>query len=122
MHTDKEKKSLISAEVWQDLIALEENGNPRILKEIIGLYLSSAPQVIEALKLVSEKGDFKSLHEIAHSFKSSCHGIGALDLADELEKIEAAAKKAAPTVDMQLLEEVLTNIRLVAIELGSRCS
>ena len=93
MHTDKEKKSLISAEVWQDLIALEENGNPGILKNIIGLYVSSAPQAIEAPRLASKKGDFKSLHKTTHSFKSSCQSVGAIDLGGELNKIEAAAKK-----------------------------
>lgn len=122
MQSYEEKKPFINAEVWQSLVTLEANGNSGILKEIIGLYVSSAPQVIEALKLASKKGDFKSLHETAHSFKSSCQSVGALDLGDQLDKIEAAAKKAAPTVDVQFLEEVLANIRLVAIELGSRCS
>jgi len=114
------KKALIDAEVWQNLISLEENGNPGILKEIIELYISAIPKVVEELKNASQKSDFKSLTEVAHSFKSSCNSVGALDLADELDKIEADAKKAAPALDRQLLEKVLTNIQLVATELESR--
>ena len=122
MKTHEGKKTLINAEIWQNLIALEKNGNPGILKEIIGLYISSAPHAIECLKSASKNGDFKSLCETVHSFKSSCNSVGALDLADELDKIEADAKKTAPTVDMQLLEATLTKIQLVTIELGSRQS
>ncbi len=118
--SDNKQKLLINAVVWQNLIDLEIGGNPGFVNELINTYISSVPGVTEELKIASNRGAFKKLQDVAHLFKSSCHSVGALDLADELDKIEADAKKATPTVNRQLVEEVLAKIKLVAAELESR--
>ena len=112
-------QTLINEDVWHELVSLEEI-NPGILKDIIEIFQSASPKVQEDLKMAAQKSDFKILVEKAHSFKSSCNSIGALDLAEQLNQIENDAKKLAPTLDLKLLEKVLTHIKLVSAELEIR--
>ncbi len=63
-------------------------GSGPIFAGIIGIYLSDAASLVHDLEVALKEGEWKRLHQAAHTLKSSSANFGALRLAEQLEQIE----------------------------------
>ncbi len=102
--------------VLAGLRELQEEGEPDILEELIGLFLTDVPPQLSALREAVEAGDAQSVERIAHTLKSSCGNMGAVRMAalcTELEGIGRSKDLAAVPVRISRLEEGFERVRAV---------
>ncbi|HLM47474.1 MAG TPA: response regulator, partial [Myxococcaceae bacterium] len=93
--------------VLAGLRELQEEGEPDILGELIGLFLTDAPPQLVALREAAEAGDARSVERIAHTLKGSCGNMGAVGMAalcTELEGMGRSEKLAAAPAGISRLE------------------
>jgi CheY-like chemotaxis protein len=67
---------------------LEDEDDPDMLAEILGLYLGKAPELLQALEAAVAGKDAESLRIAAHTLKSSSANVGARTLADLCRELE----------------------------------
>jgi len=67
---------------------LQEEGEPDLIVELIGLYLQEAPQRIEAIQCAVANADRLCLKRAAHSLKGSSGTLGVRPLAAICEELE----------------------------------
>jgi DNA-binding response OmpR family regulator len=71
------------------LRALQRQGKPDVLEQVVQLYLSSTPKLLDTLREAIRRGDLSAMKHAAHGFKSSCGNVGALTLAALCKEVEA---------------------------------
>ncbi len=67
---------------------MEDEDDPDMLAEIIGLYLNQAPELLQAQQTAIVNEDAESLRIAAHTLKSSSANVGARVLADLCRELE----------------------------------
>src|SRR3972149_11009569 len=77
-----------------DLTYLNEmtDGDAGLLKEMIDIFLSQVDEFYQLLNKHYKEGEFDNLSKVAHKAKSSIAIMGMHELAEELGKLEIAAK------------------------------
>jgi HPt (histidine-containing phosphotransfer) domain-containing protein len=101
--------------VLKDLAALQEEGDPDIVEEVGGIFLSHAPAKIEAIAESASKRDLQALERAAHSLKSSSAYLGAMRLSAMCRELEEQARSGLvnePEVKAQLLKEEFLRVKL----------
>lgn len=86
--------------------ALQRPGQPSVLGKIIGLYLDSAPALLQRLRDAVAAGDGEALRQAAHSFKSSSANLGATQLAGLCKELEHRGREQRLEGTVALLAEV----------------
>ena len=71
-----------------DLRALQVEGQPDLIGELLDLLLTVAPPLLEKIRLAGAQGDHETLYRSAHSLKGSSASVGAVALAAGLKEIE----------------------------------
>jgi HPt (histidine-containing phosphotransfer) domain-containing protein len=100
--------------VLAGLRGLQEEGEPDILGELIGLFLTDAPPQLVALREAARAGDASSVEQVAHALKGSSGNMGAVRMGAicaELEEMGRSEKLAAAPVGVSRLEEELGRVR-----------
>ncbi len=72
------------------LRGLQEEGEPDVLEELIGLFFEEAPPKLAALREAIEEGDARAVERVAHTLKGSSGSMGAprmSALCGELERV-----------------------------------
>ena len=67
---------------------MEDEDDPDMLAEIIGLYIDRAPELLQSLEEAIANTDAESLRVTAHTLKSSSANVGARVLADLCRELE----------------------------------
>jgi HPt (histidine-containing phosphotransfer) domain-containing protein len=67
---------------------MEDEDDPDMLAEIIGLYLDRAPELLQSLQGAIANKDAEPLRVAAHTLKSSSANVGARVLADLCRELE----------------------------------
>lgn len=67
--------------------------NPSFLKELIGMYVSQAPGLIETIKTHAADGNSAELEAAAHRLKGSSLTLGALQVADVCGALEQKGRQ-----------------------------
>lgn len=70
---------------------LQQEGQPDIVQEIIGLFMRDAPRRISVLREALDRGDAEGAHRAAHALKGASANLGAYRLADLCQEIEDKA-------------------------------
>jgi signal transduction histidine kinase/DNA-binding response OmpR family regulator len=91
------------------LRALQRQGKPGVLEQVVQLYLGSAPKLLGTLREAISRGDPTAMKRAAHGFKSSCGNVGALTLAALCKEVEAmgganntaGAAKVLPAIEAE---------------------
>ena len=86
---------VIDASVLEMLKLLGGDDEPQLFVELIDLFITDAKQLVDALQRALETGDVKLLERTAHTLKSSCANVGAMQMSKlcfELEQLGRAAK------------------------------
>lgn len=81
-----------------------------LLGELVGIFSSEAPGMIEAIKSAIQSGDAAALDASAHSIKSALGNIGAMEAHALAFKLELAGKKGEFSGVESTFEEFLKAI------------
>ncbi|MET0924004.1 MAG: response regulator [Xanthobacteraceae bacterium] len=79
----------------ENIRALERDGGPSVLEEVIRIYLDEAPRHLSGLHAAAEIEDAAELARIAHAFKSASQNVGATRLGDLCRELERQGKAGA---------------------------
>ena len=85
-------------------------GDPRLEREILGLFLAQVPLTIESLRFAATD---RAWHVAAHTLKGSCRAVGAgrlARLALEAEKLGGISDEMACRAIIGRLEEAATEV------------
>jgi len=63
-------------------------GGSKMVRQVVGLYLSSSSELIEELRTRLVQGDAEAVRQAAHALKSSSQTVGACSLATLSQKLE----------------------------------
>jgi CheY-like chemotaxis protein len=80
--------SAIDQSVLDIIRDMEDEDDPDMLAEIIGLYLDRAPELLQSLQAAIANKDAEALRVAAHTLKSSSANVGARVLADLCRELE----------------------------------
>jgi PAS domain S-box-containing protein len=94
---------------------LQMEGQPDIVVELAEIFLRTAPERLTLIEQAVGASDFETIGKTAHTFKSTCHSVGAFRLAEMCQEMEKNAK-ASQAVD-RLLEKMLVEVNVVSGEL-----
>ncbi len=83
-----EKRSPLDQGVLSSLRELQMEGDPDIIVELGGLFMSRAHQRLESMMAAIENGDPTALYKEAHNMKSSSANLGALRLSSICKDLE----------------------------------
>jgi signal transduction histidine kinase/CheY-like chemotaxis protein len=90
---------------------MEDEDDPHMLAEIIGLYLGKASELLQALQTAVANKDAEALRIAAHTLKSSSANVGARMLADLCRELEEAGRSGS-------LDNSATKLSLLFDEYG----
>ena len=86
---------------------LQEWGGPKLVREMIRLFLDNSPERLGQIQLGFERQELNAVERAAHSLKSSSANVGALELsrlAQQLEDLaEAGSDSEAREIHTSLL-------------------
>lgn len=102
-------------EVWKEIDPKNWTG---IVKEILGVYLSSVPQDFEKFVIAKKSLNYSEMQRIAHSLKSSSGNVGAQTLQFLFQSIEEACHNGHSEQALQLSEniEIVFNGTIIEIK------
>jgi two-component system sensor histidine kinase/response regulator len=106
----------IDHSVLDGLRDLQEEGEPDIISELIGLFLADVPPHLVALREAVQSGDILSVERTAHTLKGSSGNMGVVRMAAicaELEGIGRSETLAGAPVWIHRLEEEFERVRVV---------
>jgi two-component system, sensor histidine kinase and response regulator len=107
-------RAAVAENVLAGLRELQEDGEPNILDELIGLFLADVPPHLGAMREASAAGDARSVQRIAHTLKGSAANMGARGmeaLCLELEEMGRAEDAGAALARISRLEEEFGRVR-----------
>jgi HPt (histidine-containing phosphotransfer) domain-containing protein len=81
--------NLINPEDWENFKSMAE---PPVLAELLDVYLSDAPGLIEQMRRALAGGDVAQVQRAAHSLKSNSASLGATRLAHASRELEMLAR------------------------------
>ena len=88
MKEETKPEDVLDQSVLEDLFALEDSGQPGLLKELVDYYVESTPQQIEQIRLAVAEKDCKRLERAAHALKGSSNSLGMKQLASLFLELE----------------------------------
>ena len=79
--------------------ALDVEGEPSVVDEVIGIYLDEAPRHLTLLHAALRTRDAVALARTAHAFKSASQNVGAKQLGEWCRQLEAHLKAGGDAAD-----------------------
>ncbi len=89
----KPQKSAVTVVIDMSRIEDAIGDDKEAMKELLQLFLTTTPLIIEVIGKAIERGDSRGLVLAAHEIKGSCLNIGACEMADIGRDLEQAAKR-----------------------------
>jgi len=74
--------------------AQEDFGNPTFIRDLVGLFLTRTPEKLDRIRHALAAGDAVAAREAAHSLRSNCGMLGAMEMAAACGRLEDAAARA----------------------------
>jgi HPt (histidine-containing phosphotransfer) domain-containing protein len=84
----------IDPRVISELRALEREGSPSFLSELIDLFLKEQAQHLARLRKAYQERDAAVLERVAHTMKGSCGNLGANELSKICAELQGVARAA----------------------------
>ena len=82
----------IQPEYLDSIRALQQPGGPDLVKKVLGNYFTISPVLLDTMRKGIADGEPASIHQAAHSLKSSSANLGALQLSDLCKKMESLGR------------------------------
>ncbi|CAN5310534.1 hypothetical protein BH18ACT10_BH18ACT10_12150 [soil metagenome] len=109
------EEDFLDRSVLAGLRELQEEGEPDILGELIGLFLADVPPRLVALREAAEAGNAHSVERIAHNLKGSSGNMGAIGMEALCKGLEETGRsKDLTTTPARIyrLEEEFARVRV----------
>lgn len=81
----------IDPEAIEQLRFLEDEDQPNVVAELVGLFIEHAPPKITVIRDAIAQGDAQGVKRAAHSLKGSSANIGARGMQQVCERLEQQA-------------------------------
>ncbi|MDZ7962295.1 MAG: ATP-binding protein [Aulosira sp. DedQUE10] len=94
--------AVINIQALQQIQQMTARDATAFLVEMIDCYLEDSLQLLQQIKTAVAQGDAKTLHRLAHSWKSSSEYLGATTLATLCHELEAIASTGVSHVEEKL--------------------
>ena len=115
---DRQPAPPIDAEALELLVEMIGPDEPAAVLDLLDTYLEDSARQVEDLQAAYAAGDFKNVHRIEHSMKSSSATFGALGLSKHCERLEHAARENCQNANCaRLLEDVRNEYARVVVAL-----
>ncbi|WP_161599391.1 PAS domain-containing hybrid sensor histidine kinase/response regulator [Hymenobacter nivis] len=104
-----------------DLSAVRQmvGDNESFVRHLVGVFCTSTPPILEALRQALAQADWPALADAAHHLKSSLYGMGVIPLYDAIRELEASeAQHPDPARAAWLVGEVTAVTAEVMAELA----
>jgi signal transduction histidine kinase/DNA-binding response OmpR family regulator len=85
---------------------IERQGATGLVAKAVGLYLRTAPNLVQTVNTAAAARDIAELARAAHTLKSSSLNIGAARVGEIAKKIELGARAEPPDVASELVREL----------------
>lgn len=85
-------KAVLDEGVLQDLIGMEGEGQTGLLARLVTMYAANLAMQQAAIAAAIAAGDARALEVTAHALKSGSHAIGAVQVADLCQQLEALGR------------------------------
>ena len=95
--SDTTRPVLDPATIAQLRRAQAEYGNPSFIRQLVGIYQANAPARVAGIRDAIAARDAATLERVAHTLRSNCAMLGALEMAARCAAIEAHGAAAAFT-------------------------
>lgn len=82
----------IDEEALARITALQEEGDPDLLEELIELFIADTPGYLSMMREAAIRGDAAAMARHAHGLKGSCRNMGALPMSEICQQIEERGK------------------------------
>ncbi|WP_141765683.1 Hpt domain-containing protein, partial [Hymenobacter coccineus] len=92
-----------------DLSAVRQmvGDNESFVRHLVGVFCTSTPPILEALRQALAQADWPALADAAHHLKSSLYGMGVAPLFDAIRELEACeAQSLTPARAAWLVGEI----------------
>jgi CheY-like chemotaxis protein/HPt (histidine-containing phosphotransfer) domain-containing protein len=99
-------QSVIDQKVLDNIRALQEEGKEDLLNKIITIFLNDSPERLKELRKAVNSGDASSINRIAHTLKSSCANLGAMNLSSHFKEMEAMGRTNLIEQAPELLSQI----------------
>jgi HPt (histidine-containing phosphotransfer) domain-containing protein len=86
--------------------SLQSDAAPRLLAQVVQIYLDSTPALIEQLRIGMQTSDLDAIRAAAHSLKSSSANLGANAFANLCRSVEIAARAGSMGPDVPAIDLV----------------
>jgi HPt (histidine-containing phosphotransfer) domain-containing protein len=83
---------VLDMSVVEELLSFSDDGDPELLLDLILMFLDDGPAKLQAITEGLAVGDFGKMERAAHSLKGSSGNLGAKQLQDSCEKMQAATR------------------------------
>jgi PAS domain S-box-containing protein len=110
------EKSPIDFHILHNLRELDDEDDPDFLGELIQIYLSDAPQHLEAMKEAIYLGDADSLKLASHTLKSSSANLGAINFSEVCKELEHMSREVVESEGEQVFDARMARERLLEAE------
>jgi CheY-like chemotaxis protein len=87
--------------------ALERPGAPSMLGKVIGVYLTTTPELLTAMRAGMAQRNAEAVRQAAHSLKSASANLGATELAELCRALESQARAGGcpePGAELEAVE------------------
>jgi CheY-like chemotaxis protein/HPt (histidine-containing phosphotransfer) domain-containing protein len=98
--------SLVDESILRELAALEEPGQPSVVRGLIRDYLNEAPATLSAMKQHVHAGDTAELGRRAHKLAGTSASLGAKGVAEVCYRIEHSVGRSETAALPALVEEL----------------
>ena len=103
---------------WSEELALANvDGDTRLLRELLEIWLRQAPQLIAASHSALESQDAKQLRLAAHSLRGSLQIVVAHEAEEGAEMLERSAKEGLLAACAPLLAKLEADIRVLTLQI-----
>jgi HPt (histidine-containing phosphotransfer) domain-containing protein len=90
----------------ESLREIERQGAAGLFAKALGLYLRTAPALLDSVRAAAAAGDCAALARAAHTLTSSSRYVGAAQVAETAGKIELAARADPPVIAEALVADL----------------
>jgi CheY-like chemotaxis protein/HPt (histidine-containing phosphotransfer) domain-containing protein len=111
-------QSVIDRKVLDNIRALQEEGKEDLLNKIITIFLNDSPERLAELRKAVNSVDAPSINRTAHTLKSSCANLGAMNLSSHFKEMEAMGRTNSIEQAPELLSQI--EIEFKAVEAALR--
>ena len=102
----------------RSVLKLSMGDDQEFIEEVLELFTTITPEIIESLKKSADEGDLESVKRSAHSLKGSAGNIGASAMEESMRDIEAACADEDREAVRERVRDSISEYNRLKLEIG----